>query len=97
MNELKYIIVTPNGFNKVMGARAIIFNGFFTHADMVPPRCKVESAGFCTIEKNGHSIATCYGNSESLKVESDPLFDSIIITRTLSKMHPRIGYIETEY
>ena len=93
MNELKYIIVTPKGFSKIMGARAIIFNGVFAHKDMVPPHCTVESAGFCTIEKNGHSIATCYGKSDSLNVASDPLFDSIIITRTLSKAHPRAFFM----
>jgi hypothetical protein len=94
MNELKYIIVTPDGFNTIMGARAIIFNGLFNHCDMVPPRVTVESAGFMKLGKNGHSIVTCYGRSESLDLDSNPNFDSIIVTRTLIQQHPLMGYIK---
>lgn len=95
MNEIKYVIVTPPGFNKIMGARAIVFNGLITHADMVPPEFKIESAGFCYLSFSTGSLKIiCHGESESLKVASDSVLDPIIIYRTLTGKHPVMGFIE---
>lgn len=92
MNELKYIVMIPKGFNK-LGARAIIFNGLFTHSivaeGFIKQGWKVNSAGFLSI-KDG---IKCSGKSESLKVESEPIFDNIIVSQTLLQKHPLGGFI----
>lgn len=85
----------PPGFNKV-GARAIIFNGLFTHSTVAKPfieqKWKVNSAGFLDLS-NG---VKCYGKSDSLEIKSDPIFDNIIVSQTLLKKHPLIGFTEGE-
>lgn len=99
MNELKYIIVVPPGFNELMGARAIIFNGMVTHSTMVPPEFKVVSGGFMVLGiKKGTSVllAKCHGRSESLDIDSNPAFDEMIIRRTLTRQHPLMGFMEDE-
>lgn len=95
MNELKYIIMIPPGFNNI-GARAIIFNGLFTHSTVAKPFIeegwKVNSAGFLDLK---HGV-TCSGRSESLNVESEQFFDQIIVSQTLLKRHPLVGFIQED-
>jgi len=83
----------PKGFNK-FGARAIIFNGLFTHSLVAKPFIEqgwiVNSAGFLDISDG----VKCYGKSESLKVDSEPVFDNIIVSQTLLKKHPLVGFIK---
>lgn len=100
MNELKYVIVIPKGFNE-FGARAIIFNGLMNHIDMVRFLIEkrdftVHSAGFLDLSEG----VRCYGDSESIskylqkEVKSDPVFDNIIVSQTLLKRHPLSGFIK---
>lgn len=92
MNELKYIVMIPKGFNE-LGARAIIFNGLFTHSLVAKPFIeigwKVNSAGFLDITDG----VKCYGRSESLDIGSAGIFDNIIVSQTLLKQHPLTGFI----
>ena len=95
MNELKYIIVVPPGFNREVGARAIIFNGMVTHSTMVPPEFEVISAGFMILQVQGKNLRPrCYGESTSLELKSNPTFDGNIVGRTLSRKHPRMGFMK---
>jgi hypothetical protein len=91
MNELKYIVMIPPGFNTI-GARAIIFNGLFTHSvvakGFIEEGWTVNSAGFLDLK---HGV-TCFGRSESLNVESEPFFDQLIVSQTMLKKHPLIGF-----
>ncbi len=99
MNELKYIIVIPKGFNKE-GARAIVFNGWINHCDAVNTeggRLEVHSAGFCSLtlnKKTKKMQIKCFGESTTLNVKSNPKFDQIIIARTLTRNHPLMGYLK---
>ncbi len=102
MNELKYIIVIPPGFNEQLGARAIIFNGLIVHKEMIPKGFKCFSAGFLTftfnldLNKGLDGGVYCYGKSESIGIKSCPAFDAMIIKRTLTRTHPAIGFIKEE-
>lgn len=91
MNELKYIVMIPKGFNK-FGARGIIFNGLFTHSTVAKPFIEegwvVNSAGFLSI-KDG---IKCTGRSDSLNIDSEEFFDNIIISQTLLQQHPLQGF-----
>ncbi|MES2864062.1 MAG: hypothetical protein V4666_08085 [Bacteroidota bacterium] len=81
----------PKGFNKI-GARAIIFNGLFTHSTVAKPFIQegwtVNSAGFLSI-KDG---VKCTGRSESLNIGSEKVFDNIIVSQTLLQQHPLHGF-----
>ena len=95
MNELKYVIVLPGCYSRdqIHHARAIIFNGLFTHksigeAAVSDSKGIILSAGFLNIGDNG--LVKCYGNSTSLKVGSNPEFDQEICFNTLNRMHPYI-------
>lgn len=94
MNELKYVILIPSGFNRE-GARAIVFNGLMTHAIAVKAlieeqKMTVHSAGFCSMKEG----VSCWGESTSLGVKSEPYFDQTIIARTLLGRHPLVGYVK---
>lgn len=88
MNDLKYVIVIPPGMT-LLGARAIIFNGMITHSSVVPESFKVHSAGFCVLGTNNKNElhAKCYGESSSLGVKSDPIFDAQTVRKTLTRNH----------
>lgn len=96
MNDLKYIVVIPPGFNE-QGARAIIFNGLVVHSQMVPQqqKMKVVGAGFMRLGiKKGTSElqVQCFGESTSLNISSRKQ-DAEIVRRTLTRRHPMTGFV----
>ncbi|MBL6448546.1 hypothetical protein JMN32_19705 [Fulvivirga sp. 29W222] len=87
MNDLKYIIFRI-GTAKMYWYKACVFNGMLVHAGIAAEHVKedayeVHSAGFCKVSINGYPMVKCWGESESLKVKSDPSFDEQVITETL--------------
>lgn len=95
MNDLKYLIWVPPGFDEIRGARAIIFNGLINHSDMVPPEGEVIRGGFIRNTKTRDiDKMICHGKSESLGVESNKAMDTMIVRATLTGTHTNINYIK---
>ena len=72
----KYVVFDYEG-----DAECIVFSPRVTHAD-VAKNLKVISAGFCCfgIDQNGDKKITCWGESVSLGVQSNP-DDSKLLTK----------------
>ena len=87
MNEVKYVIFRI-GSPALYYYKACVFNGMLVHSLIAQAHAEngleVWSAGFCTITVgSGLPKVVCYGKSESLKMESNPEFDSQVIKETL--------------
>lgn len=86
MNRLKYIIASHPNYSSL--SAPILFGELHKHSE-VAMGFKVTSAGFVdiTVDTHGVSTATCFGESVSLNIKSDPIEDKIKIERLLNGMY----------
>lgn len=73
----KYIIVRTG---------AILFNENTTHSQVAEGFDEVYSAGFCSVDIGGKTPIKCYGNSDSLKIDSIPALDQFVISDLFAKI-----------
>lgn len=73
--ENKYVIV------EVMGMPTpVILASFMNHSDVVKPGQKVIAAGMCKISSDEGKISvTCYGQSQTLGIQSRSAADAVLI------------------
>lgn len=77
MQEMKYII--PEDYKA-----PILFHSLYTHADIAQQHGKCISAGFVQITaKDNKVVVSCYGESVSLKLKSNPEVDNKLITKMI--------------
>lgn len=76
---MKYVIIQSRGM-----LYPILFHDNISHDTIIPPcsalngERKIFSAGFCSFDI-GTGDVSCFGKSETLKIESKPAYDNLII------------------
>ncbi len=74
MLDKKYVVTRWSGGNETM----FIFPGWVKHSKFAKFFGPVLSAGFVDME-----IKTCYGESVSLKIKSNPKIDNVLLRQLL--------------